>query len=129
MPFVTTSAIGALDQLANQFADFVATELIPRVRAHYNVTTDPKRTVAGGTALAVSRLHTWVCGTQGVWQCDQPIRVILGARPQRRMLRPLCHDLGFVPDVNRMRREVNWMKQCIASLLPCASIWKPGYSR
>ena len=31
-----------------EFADFMAKELVPWVRSHYNVTTDPSRTVVGG---------------------------------------------------------------------------------
>jgi enterochelin esterase family protein len=47
-----------VDLVANpEFADFMATELVPWVRAHYNVTRDPERTVvsgksAGGLAAA-----------------------------------------------------------------------------
>lgn len=37
------------DLLANvDFVEFVSTELVPRVRANYNVTRDPSRTVVGG---------------------------------------------------------------------------------
>ena len=47
-----------VDLVANpEFADFMATELVPWVRAHYSVTRDPERTVvsgksAGGLAAA-----------------------------------------------------------------------------
>jgi enterochelin esterase-like enzyme len=34
-----------------KFADFLATELIPWMHAHYNVTNDPARTVVGGSSL------------------------------------------------------------------------------
>lgn len=33
------------------FADFLAKELIPWVRAHYNITTDPVQTVVGGSSF------------------------------------------------------------------------------
>ena len=52
-----------VDLVANpEFADFMATELIPWVRAHYNVTRDPARTVvsgesAGGLAAAYMGLR------------------------------------------------------------------------
>lgn len=38
-----------VDLVANpEFADFMARELVPWVRSHYNVTKDPKQTVVGG---------------------------------------------------------------------------------
>lgn len=52
-----------VDLVANpEFADFMATELVPWVRAHYNVTRDPERTVvsgksAGGLAAAYMGLR------------------------------------------------------------------------
>jgi enterochelin esterase family protein len=52
-----------VDLVANlEFADFMATELVPWVRAHYNVTRGPKRTVvsgksAGGLAAAYMGLR------------------------------------------------------------------------
>jgi enterochelin esterase-like enzyme len=52
-----------VDLVANpEFADFMATELVPWVRAHYNVTRDPARTVvsgesAGGLAAAYMGLR------------------------------------------------------------------------
>jgi enterochelin esterase family protein len=59
-----------VDLVANpEFADFMATELVPWVRAHYNVTRDPERTVvsgksAGGLAAAYMGLrHPEVFGS------------------------------------------------------------------
>jgi enterochelin esterase-like enzyme len=52
-----------VDLVANpEFADFMATELVPWVRSHYNVTKDPKQTVvtgysAGGLAAAYVALR------------------------------------------------------------------------
>ncbi len=52
-----------VDLVANpEFADFMAKELVPWVRAHYNVTKDPKQTVvtgysAGGLASAYVALR------------------------------------------------------------------------
>lgn len=52
-----------VDLVANpEFADFMATELVPWVRAHYNVSRDPERTVisgesAGGLAAAYMGLR------------------------------------------------------------------------
>jgi enterochelin esterase-like enzyme len=58
-----------VDLVANpEFADFMATELVPWVRARYNVTRDPQRTVvsgksAGGLAAAYMGLrHSEVFG-------------------------------------------------------------------
>src|SRR5258708_10154483 len=58
-----------VDLVANpEFADFMATELVPWVRARYNVTHDPERTVvsgksAGGLAAAYMGLrHSEVFG-------------------------------------------------------------------
>ena len=58
-----------VDLVANpEFADFVAKELVPWIRSHYNVTKDPKRTVvtgysAGGLASAyVAMRHSEVFG-------------------------------------------------------------------
>lgn len=58
-----------VDLVANaEFADFMAKELVPWVRAHYNVTKDPKQTVitgysAGGLASAyVALRHSEVFG-------------------------------------------------------------------
>jgi enterochelin esterase-like enzyme len=58
-----------VDLVANpEFADFMAMELVPWVRSHYNVTKDPRRTVvtgysAGGLAAAfVALLHSEVFG-------------------------------------------------------------------
>ena len=58
-----------VDLVANaEFADFMATELLPWVRSHYNVTKDPKQTVvtgysAGGLASAyVALRHSEVFG-------------------------------------------------------------------
>jgi enterochelin esterase-like enzyme len=52
-----------VDLVANpEFADFMAKELVPWVRSHYNVTRDPNRTVvtgysAGGLAATYVALH------------------------------------------------------------------------
>ena len=52
-----------VDLVANaEFADFMAKELVPWVRSHYNVTGDPKQTMitgysAGGLASAYVALH------------------------------------------------------------------------
>ena len=58
-----------VDLVANpEFADFMAMELVPWVRSHYNVTKDPKQTVvtgnsAGGLAAAyVALRHSEVFG-------------------------------------------------------------------
>lgn len=58
-----------VDLVANaEFADFMATELVPWIRSHYNVTKDPKQTVvtgysAGGLASAyVALRHSEVFG-------------------------------------------------------------------
>ena len=58
-----------VDLVANpEFADFMAKELVPWVRSHYNVTRDPKQTVvtgysAGGLAAAfVALRHSEVFG-------------------------------------------------------------------
>ena len=58
-----------VDLVANpEFADFMAKELVPWVRSHYNVTNDPKQTVltgysAGGLASAyVALRHSEVFG-------------------------------------------------------------------
>lgn len=58
-----------VDLVANsEFADFMATELVPWIRAHYNVTKDPKQTVltgysAGGLASTyVALRHSEVFG-------------------------------------------------------------------
>jgi enterochelin esterase family protein len=58
-----------VDLVANpEFADFMAMELVPWVRSHYNVTKDPKQTVvtgysAGGLAAAyVAQRHSEVFG-------------------------------------------------------------------
>ena len=58
-----------VDLVANpEFADFMATELLPWVRSHYNVTKDPKQTVltgysAGGLASTyVALRHSEVFG-------------------------------------------------------------------
>jgi len=58
-----------VDLVANpEFADFVAKELVPWIRSHYNVTRDPKQTVvtgysAGGLASAyVAMRHSEVFG-------------------------------------------------------------------
>ena len=58
-----------VDLVANpEFADFMANELVPWVRSHYNVTKDPKQTVvtgysAGGLASAyVALCHSEVFG-------------------------------------------------------------------
>ena len=58
-----------VDLVANpEFADFMARELVPWVRSHYNVTKDPKQTVvtgysAGGLAAAyVAQRHSEVFG-------------------------------------------------------------------
>jgi enterochelin esterase-like enzyme len=53
---------------SDEFADFMAKELVPWVRSHYNVTKDPKKTVvtgysAGGLAsVYVARRHPKVFG-------------------------------------------------------------------
>jgi enterochelin esterase-like enzyme len=108
-----------LDQLANPgFADFVATELVPWVRVHYNVTTDPKRTVVGGysssgfTAAYMGLRHSEVFGnvisqSGAFWWAPDHNEGFCG---------PLCRDLGYVPDRKTdATTEVNWMaKQFLA---------------
>lgn len=52
----------------DQFAEFVARELMPWVRARYRVTTDPRRTIVagsslgGGTAIFLAMLHPELFG-------------------------------------------------------------------
>jgi enterochelin esterase family protein len=108
-----------LDQLANPgFADFVATEFVPWLRAHYNVTTDPKRTVVGGysssgfAAAYMGLRHSEVFGnvisqSGAFWWAPDHNGGYCG---------PLCRDLGYVPDSNTdATTEVNWMaKQFLA---------------
>jgi len=108
-----------LDQLANPgFADFVATELVPWVRAHYNVTTDPKRSVVGGysssgfAAAFMGLRHSEVFGnvisqSGSFWWAPDHNGGYCG---------PLCHDLGYLPE-DKMdgTTEVNWLaKQFLA---------------
>ncbi len=108
-----------LDQLANPgFSDFVATELVPWVRAHYHVTTDPKRTVVGGysasgfAAAYMGLRHSEVFGNV----ISQSAPFWWAPEHNGGQCGPLCRDLGYVPDRNAdATTEVNWMsKQFLA---------------
>jgi enterochelin esterase-like enzyme len=111
-----------VDLVANpEFADFMATELVPWVRAHYNVTRDPERTVvsgksAGGLAAAYLGLrHPEVFGNvfsqSGAfwWSPDHSGGVCASKCPE---------DGGrrSDPDSRDSRTEENWIaKQFVTS--------------
>ena len=111
-----------VDLVANpEFADFMATELVPWVRAHYNVTRDPARTVvsgesAGGLAAAYMGLrHPEVFGNvfsqSGAfwWSPEHSGGVCASKCPE---------DSGqrTDPDSDDSRTEGNWMaKQFVSS--------------
>lgn len=110
----------ALDLMANpEFVDSVATEIVPWVRAHYNVTKDPAQTViggysAGGFAAAYAGLrHPEVFGnvfsqSGAFWWAPDHNGGICG---------PLCRDSGYVANSSMdATTEPNWMaKQFLAS--------------
>jgi enterochelin esterase-like enzyme len=111
-----------VDLVANpEFADFMATELIPWVRAHYNVTRDPARTVvsgksAGGIAAAYMGLrHPEVFGnvfsqSGAFWWSPEHNGGVCASR---------CPEDGgrrADPDGEDSRTEGNWMaKQFVIS--------------
>lgn len=111
-----------VDLVANpEFADFMATELVPWVRAHYNVTRDPARTVvsgqsAGGLAAAYMGLrHPEVFGNvfsqSGAfwWSPEHSGGVCASKCPEDGGQRP-------DPDSGDSRTEGNWMaKQFVTS--------------
>jgi enterochelin esterase family protein len=104
-----------VDLVANpEFADFMATELVPWVRAHYNVTRDPERTVvsgesAGGLAAAYLGLrHPEVFGNvfsqSGAfwWSPEHSGGVCASKCPEDGGRRP-------DPDSRNSRTEENWI--------------------
>lgn len=111
-----------VDLVANpEFADFMATELIPWVRAHYNVTRDPARTVvsgksAGGIAAAYMGLrHPEVFGnvfsqSGAFWWSPEHNGGVCASK---------CPEDGgrrADPDGEDSRTEGNWMaKQFVTS--------------
>ncbi len=111
-----------VDLVANpEFADFMATELIPWVRAHYNVTRDPARTVvsgesAGGLAAAYMGLkHPEVFGnvfsqSGAFWWSPEHSGGVCASR---------CPEDGgrrSDPDSEDSRTEGNWIaKQFVTS--------------
>jgi enterochelin esterase-like enzyme len=111
-----------VDLVANpEFADFVATELIPWVRTHYHVTRDAARTVvsgysAGGLAAVYLGLrHPKVFGNvfsqSGAfwWSPEHSDGVCASKCPESNGLRP-------DPDSRDSRTEGNWItKQFITS--------------
>lgn len=111
-----------VDLVANsEFADFMATELVPWVRTHYNVTREATRTVvsgksAGGLAAAYLGLrHPEVFGSvfsqSGAfwWSPEHSAGVCASKCPEASGVRP-------DPDSRDSRTEGNWItKQFIAS--------------
>ena len=111
-----------VDLVANpEFADFMATELVPWVRAHYNVTRDPGRTVvsgksAGGLAAAYMGLrHPEVFGnvfsqSGAFWWSPEHSGGVCASK---------CPEDGgrrSDPDSEDSRTEGNWMaKQFVTS--------------
>ena len=111
-----------VDLVANpEFADFMATELVPWVRAHYNVTRDPARTVvsgksAGGLAAAYMGLrHPEVFGnvfsqSGAFWWSPEHSGGVCASK---------CPEDGgrrSDPDSEDGRTEGNWMaKQFVTS--------------
>ena len=68
-----------------QFADFLATELLPWVHAHYTVTSDPKlTTVAGSSYGGIAATYAGLRHSERVRQRPLPVRIVLvGARSRR----------------------------------------------
>ena len=111
-----------VDLVANpEFADFMATELVPWVRAHYNVTRDPERTVvsgksAGGLAAAYMGLrHPEVFGnvfsqSGAFWWSPEHSGGVCASK---------CPEDGgrrSDPDSRDSRTEENWVaKQFVTS--------------
>jgi enterochelin esterase-like enzyme len=111
-----------VDLVANpEFADFMATELVPWVRAHYNVTRDPERTVvsgksAGGLAAAYIGLrHPEVFGnvfsqSGAFWWSPEHSGGVCASK---------CPEDGgrrSDPDSRDSRTEENWIaKQFVTS--------------
>ena len=111
-----------VDLVANpEFADFMATELVPWVRAHYNVTRDPAHTVvsgqsAGGLAAAYMGLrHPEVFGnvfsqSGAFWWSPEHSGGVCASK---------CPEDGgrrSDPDSEDSRTEGNWMaKQFVTS--------------
>jgi enterochelin esterase-like enzyme len=111
-----------VDLVANpEFADFMATELVPWVRAHYNVTRDPERTVvsgksAGGIAAAYMGLrHPEVFGnvfsqSGAFWWSPEHSGGVCASK---------CPENGgrrTDPDSEDSRTEGNWIaKQFVTS--------------
>ena len=98
----------------SEFADFIATELVPWVRAHYNVTREPTRTVvsgcsAGGFAAAYLGLrHSEVFGnvlsqSGAFWWSPEHNGGVCGMKcPEDGGRRP-------DPDSRDSRTEGNWI--------------------
>jgi enterochelin esterase family protein len=111
-----------VDLVANpEFADFMATELMPWIRAHYNVTRDPDRTVvsgrsAGGLAAAYLGLrHPEVFGnvfsqSGAFWWSPEHSGGVCASK---------CPEDGgrrSDPDSRDSRTEENWIaKQFVTS--------------
>jgi enterochelin esterase-like enzyme len=106
-----------VDLVANpEFAEFMATELVPWVRAHYNVTRDPERTVVSGTSaggLAAAYLglrHPEVFGnvfsqSGAFWWSPEHSRGVCALK---------CPEDGgrrSDPDSRDSRTEENWIAQ------------------
>jgi enterochelin esterase family protein len=98
----------------SKFADFLAIELVPWVRAHYNVTRDPAQTVIGGysaggfAAAYVGLRHSEVFGnvisqSGAFWWAPNHNGGICG---------PDCRDSGYVANPSMdATTEPNWMAQ------------------
>ena len=110
-----------VDLVANpEFADFMATELVPWVRAHYNVTRDPERTVvsgksAGGLAAAYMGLqHPEVFGnvfsqSGAFWWSPEHSEGVCASKCPEDGGR--CSD----PDSRDSRTEENWIAKQFAT--------------
>ena len=112
--FVNNDANRSVDLAANtKFADYVAKELVPWVRARYHVTNDPGRTVIGGysagglQAAYTAYRHSSVFGNM----ISQSGAFWWAPNHNSRICSAECRDSGFVAAPNDYTTEPNYMAQ------------------